>query len=134
MLGAGFSRLAGLPLATTLFPMVKTSIESRHGRETKFHRDLDEYIEYRKKADGVELKEHDVDLEALLSYLDIEHFLELRGSDTWSSEGNESQLMIRAAIGEVIQRQTPPADKLHPAYYRFAESLSVHDWVLTFRG
>lgn len=132
VLGAGFSRLAGLPLASTLFTMVKALIESHHGKNTKFQRDLDEYIEYRKKADGVEINEHDVDLEALLSYLDIEHFLELRGSDTWSSEGNESQLMIRAAIGEVIQQQTPPADKLPPAYYRFAESLSVHDWVLTF--
>lgn len=112
--------------------MVKASIEHLHGKETKFHRDLNEYIRYKQGADGVALNENDVDLEALLSYLDIEHFLELRGSDTWSEEGNESQLMIRAAIGEVIQRHTPPADKLPTAYYQFAENLSVHDWVLTF--
>lgn len=132
VLGAGFSRKAGLPLASALLPRVKTAIEQRHGRDTKFHRDLDEYIGYRKIADGIEIPEHAVDLEALLAYLDIEHYLELRGKDTWSSEGNESQLMIRAAIGEVIQSRTPPADKLPAAYYRFAESLSVHDWLLTF--
>lgn len=132
VLGAGFSKLAGLPLASQLFPLVKAAIERRHGRDTKFQRDLDYYIRYRRIADGVEVPEKAVDLEALLSYLDIEHFLELRGSDTWSQDGNESQLMIRAAIGEVIQSHTPPADQLPSAYYRFAESLSVHDWILTF--
>ena len=124
--------MAGLPLASQLFPLVKAAIERRHGRDTKFQRDLDAYIRYKRIADGVEIPVHAVDLEELLSYLDIEHFLELRGSDTWSQEGNESQLMIRAAIGEVIQSHTPSADKLPIAYYRFAENLSVHDWILTF--
>ncbi len=124
--------MAGLPLASQLFPLVKAVIERRHGHDTKFQRDLDAYIRYRRIADGVNIFEHTVDLEAFLSYLDIEHFLELRGSDTWSQEGNESQLMIRAAIGEVIQSHTPPADQLPAAYYRFAENLSVHDWILTF--
>lgn len=132
VIGAGFSRLAGLPLASELFPLVKAEIERRHGKDTKFQRDLDAYLRYRRIADGTEIPEHSVDLEALLSYLDIEHFLELRGSDTWSQEGNESQLMIRAAIGAVIDAHTPPADQLPTAYYRFAENLSVHDWILTF--
>lgn len=132
VLGAGFSRLAGLPLASQLFPLVKAAIERRHGRDTKFQRDLDAYIRYKRIADVIDIPEHAVDLEALISYLDIEHFLELRGSDTWSQEGNESQLMIRAAIGEVIQSHTPPVDQLPVAYYRFAENLSVHDWILTF--
>ncbi|MBX9917430.1 MAG: SIR2 family protein [Nitrosomonas sp.] len=132
VIGAGFSKLAGLPLACELFPLVKAAIERRHGRDTKFQRDLDAYIHYKRIADGIEIPELAVDLEAFLSYLDIEHFLELRGSDTWSQEGNESQLMIRAAIGEVISTHTPAADKLPAAYYRFAENLSIHDWILTF--
>ncbi|NNU45236.1 SIR2 family protein [Ramlibacter montanisoli] len=131
VLGAGFSRPAGLPLASELFPLVKNSIEERHGRDTKFHKDLADYIRYKKLADGEEVHESAVDLEALHSHLDIEHFLGLRGSDTWSKEGNESQLMIRRAIGEVIHRHTPALDKLPSAYYRFAENLSLHDWVLT---
>ena len=132
VLGAGFSKLAGLPLATELFPLVKASIDRRHGNDTKFNRDVAEYLAYRKAADGVELDPNHIDLEALVSFLDIEHFLELRGSDTWSDEGNESQLMIRRAIGEVIHLRTPAANKLPSSYYRFAEKLSVHDWVLTF--
>lgn len=132
ILGAGFSRLAGLPLASELFPMVKKAIERQHGKDTKFQRDIDSYIRYRRIADGVEIPESAIDIESFLSYLDIEHFLELRGSDTWSQEGNESQLMIRGEIGEIIQAHTPSADKLPSAYYRFAENLSVHDHVLTF--
>lgn len=132
VLGAGFSKPAGLPLASELYREVKRSIEARHGKETKFQRDLQCYIDYRKSCDGIQIDESDIDLEALMSFLDIEHFLGLRGSDTWSEEGNESQLMIRKAIGEVIQLRTPPSDQLPDAYYRFAESLSLHDIVITF--
>jgi hypothetical protein len=51
--------------------------------------------------------EQDLDLERFMSYLDIEHYLGFRGSKTWSSEGNESQLMIRKAIGHVIHSRMP---------------------------
>ena len=116
ILGAGFSRHAGLPLGSELFAAVRRKIENGWGRETKFQRDLSNYIEYVKGADGINLNEDSVDLEALLSYLDIEHYLQLRGSDTWSDEGNESQLMIRRAIGEVIYEATPSADDLIQFY------------------
>jgi len=66
-----------------------------------------------------------------MSYLDIEHYLGFRGSDTWSQEGNESQLMIRKAIGHVIHDRTPQPDAIPEVYLRFAEALSVHDTVLT---
>lgn len=132
ILGSGFSKPAGLPLASELFRLVKRSIETKHGKDTKFQRDLENYIDYRKSCDGVQIAESEVDLEALMSFLDIEHFLGLRGSDTWSEEGNESQLMIRKAIGEVIHQSTPSQSNLPEAYYRFAESLSPHDIVITF--
>lgn len=132
VLGAGFSRPAGLPLATELFSEVRNRIEQHHGRDTKFQRDLENYIEYRTACDGTYLQKEAIDLEEFMSFLDIEHFLELRGSKTWSQEGNESQLMVRKAIGEVIHGRTPPADCLPDSYYRFAERLSTHDTVLTF--
>ncbi len=131
IIGAGFSRPAGLPPASELYMEVKRRIEARHGGDTKFHRDLRNYIDYRTSCDGRPLQENDVNLEAFLSYLDIEHYLGLRGSDTWSREGNESQLMIRQAIGEVIHSKTPAADRLPNCYYRFAESLSTRDTILT---
>ncbi|KXS32992.1 MAG: Uncharacterized protein AWT59_0919 [Candidatus Gallionella acididurans] len=132
VLGAGFSALARLPLATELFSEVRSHIEHLYGRETKFHRDIARYIKYRKICDGIALQEASIDLEEFMSFLDIEHFLELRGSDTWSQEGNESQLMIRKAIGQVIHERTPPSDQLPAAYYEFAERLTARDMVLTF--
>lgn len=133
ILGAGFSRPAGLPLANELFKEVRAQIERCYGRETKFHKDLDDYLDYRNSCDELALQADRVDLEEFMSYLDIEHFLGLRGSKTWSkTEGNESQLMMRKAIGQVIHTRTPKSDKLPDAYYRFAERLSTKDIVITF--
>jgi hypothetical protein len=67
-----------------------------------------------------------------MSYLDIEHFLQLRGSDHWSKEGNESQIMMRRAIGEIIYGRTPSIDDLPDIYCEFASRLSFNDTVITF--
>jgi hypothetical protein len=109
---------------------VKALIEGQHGTETKFDRDVGEYLRYCDDCGVGGQTKDSLDLEMLMSYLDIEHYLELRGSDTWSREGNESQLMIRKAIGKVIHDRTP--DKLPDCYLRFAEMLSPRDIVLTF--
>ena len=131
ILGAGFSRPAGLPLATELYTAVRARINARYGSETKFSRDIHNYLEYCSDCGVTGQTEDNLDLELFMSYLDIEHYLGFRGSDTWSQEGNESQLMIRKAIGEVIDDRTPSADRLPDFYYRFAENLSAHDTVLT---
>lgn len=132
ILGAGFSRPAGLPLASALYPAVKSLIERQYGTNTKFDRDLTHYLAYCNDCGVTGQTKDTLDLELFMSYLDIEHYLELRGSDTWSREGNESQLMIRKAIGKVIHDATPDADKLPDYYYRFADLLSPNDIVLTF--
>jgi hypothetical protein len=131
VIGAGFSRPAGLPIASELYPLVRQYILGRHGADTKFSRDVKEYLDYSAACGYSGQTEDNLDLELLMSYLDIEHYLGFRGSKSWSQEGNESQLMIRKAIGHVIHSRTPAADSLPDVYYRFAESLSVHDLVLT---
>ncbi|TXT35972.1 MAG: Uncharacterized protein FD135_4584 [Comamonadaceae bacterium] len=131
VLGAGFSRAAGLPVASELFPLVRQHIIERHGSDTKFDRDLQEYLDYSNACGYSGQSETNLDLERLMSYLDIEHYLGFRGSKTWSSEGNESQLMIRKAIGYVIHSHTPAPDAIPDVYLRFADSLSIHDTVLT---
>jgi hypothetical protein len=71
-----------------------------------------------------------VDYEEFLGFLDVEHYLGLKGKDTWSSEGNESQLIARKAIAQIILERTPeqpPAE-----YRRFARKLNHTDWILTF--
>ena len=131
VIGAGFSRPAGLPMASELYTLVRHAIVARHGAETKFQRDVSQYLQYCEKCGITGQTEETLDLERLMSYLDIEHYLGFRGSDTWSMDGNEAQLMIRRAIGEVIHWRTPAKDKLPHEYYRFAENLSVHDTVFT---
>lgn len=132
VLGAGFSRLAGLPLGTELFDEVRRRIDCTYGTSTKFHRDLDAYIEYRLKCDGRRLNVSDIDFEDFMSYLDIEHFLGLRGKDTWNREGNESQLLIREFVGQLIHERTPQKGRLPTAYYEFARRLATNDTVVTF--
>lgn len=131
VLGAGFSRPAGLPLATELYSLVRHYIRDVYGADTKFARDVSNYIEYCSACGFTGQTEQSLDLELFMSYLDIEHYLGFRGSKTWSREGNEAQLMIRRAIGHVLNARTPSADKLPDFYYRFAEKLSVHDTILT---
>ena len=46
LLEAGFSRPAGLPLASALYPAVKSLIERQHGTNTKFDRDVTYYLSY----------------------------------------------------------------------------------------
>lgn len=132
ILGAGFSQPAGIPTATELFDEVRRYIQYNFRMNTKFERDLDNYMIYREACGQVIQSENCVDLEEFMSYLDIEHYLQLRGSDTWSFEGNESQIMIRKAIGHVIHNRTPSDDSLPDIYYRFAERLSLHDVIITF--
>ncbi len=67
-----------------------------------------------------------------MSHLDIEHFLGLRGSDTWHTEGNESQIIIKRFLGQIIHERTPAQDRLPNEYYEFARRLSTRDTVITF--
>ena len=132
ILGAGFSQPAGIPTAIELFDEVCNYIRHRFGMHPKFERDLCNYMTYREACGEGDQSESSVDLEGFMSYLDLEHYLQLRGSDTWSIEGNESQIMIRKAIGHVIHNRTPSKDSLPDVYYRFAERLSLHDVIITF--
>ena len=129
ILGAGFSAHAGMPLGAQLFELVRKSVQYRYGTDNKLERDLDWYLKYRMRCDGIPI-EHPVDYEKFMSYLDLEHYLGLRGSDTWSEEGNESQLIIRNGIMEVIYSRTPETPTKE--CISFCEQLSSSDTVLTF--
>lgn len=133
VLGAGFSRPAGLPLGPELFSEVRASAQAKYGRDNSLAKDLAEYIEYKKRCESVILLPDDVNFEEFLSYLDIEHYLWLRGGDTWSDEGNPSQLMIRKLIGQIIHERTPQVTTaLPPEYIKFADLLGTTDIIITF--
>jgi len=129
ILGAGFSVHAGMPLGAELFELVRDRVSEKNSKDNKLEGDLERYRTYRYRCDGVSIDDP-VDYEKFMSYLDLEHYLGLKGSDTWSDEGNESQLLIRNGIMEVIYLRTPtnPTDEC----IRFCQQLSPSDVILTF--
>jgi hypothetical protein len=129
IIGAGFSAHAGLPLGTQLFGLVRDVVRHKYGQNNKLERDLEWYLKYRFRCDGIP-EDHFVDYEKFMSYLDLEHFLGLRGSDTWSEEGNESQLMIRKGIQIVIFSKVPKTPTVE--CIEFCQRLLPMDVILTF--
>ena len=67
-----------------------------------------------------------------MGYLDIEHQLGLRGSETWSEEGNEAQIVTKTLIGHILTRRTPAPNKVPNLYLEFARKLQPDDIVITF--
>lgn len=129
-LGAGFSRAANLPLGSELFIKVRHLISSKYGRDNIVERDLVLFLEYLNKCERKQETAKSINYEEFLEYLDIEHFLGLKGGDTWSSEGNESQLLIRKAIAEILYDLTPKSPP--NLYKKFVKRLNPDDWLYTF--
>jgi len=67
-----------------------------------------------------------------MAFLDVEHYLGLRGSDTLSDDGNETQILVKTLIGQILTERTPQMGKIPDIYLRFAEMLQPNDLVLTF--
>ncbi len=130
-LGAGFSRAAGLPLSDELLDLVIDQVRrSTEAVPTKLDKSIARYRTYVTATTG---KTPDkLNFEDFATYLDHEHILGLRGSDTWSDEGNEDQLMLRWGIGAVLNRMTLSADKIPPLYLDFARRLRGGDIVVSF--
>jgi hypothetical protein len=101
ILGAGFSRPAGFPLAMDLWKEIRETAASfsQDLRAYKFNEDLSHYIKFREEADGKTLTPETVDFEDFMRFLDVEHYLGLRGGDTWSEDGNEGTIVTKFLIG-----------------------------------
>jgi hypothetical protein len=67
-----------------------------------------------------------------MRFLDIEHFLGLRGSDTWSQDGNEGTVVVKNFIGQILSEFTPEINDIPELYLNFAQKLQPDDCVLTF--
>lgn len=102
ILGAGFSRAAGLPLGKELWAELLRRGLSMGGRASKFRRDLEYYINFKWHCDGQKLTLETVDFEDFLGFLDVEHYLGLRGSDAWSTDGNEGQIVTKILLGQIL--------------------------------
>ena len=104
VLGAGFSKPAGFPVGTQLFPEILKLAREKGQYAGTLQSDIQRFINYKKRtsASSSDFDQSAVNFEEFISFLDIEHFLGLEGSDTWSSDGNLSQFLVRNLIGELL--------------------------------
>lgn len=135
ILGAGFSRPAGFPLAVELWKQIRETAAKRFSasdRAYKFNNDLQHYIDFRKETDGKVLTPEMVDFEDFMRFLDVEHYLGLRGSDTWSEDGNEGTIVTKFLIGEILATYVNRLNGVPQLYLDFARRLEPRDIVFTF--
>ncbi|MBL0956574.1 MAG: SIR2 family protein [Leptospira sp.] len=132
ILGAGFSRLAGLPLGDELWTICLRRAKLTILYENKLKYDIKNFIEYKYYKTGIKINESNINLEEFFGFLDIEHFLGLKGSDTMTSTGNESQHLLKNIIAEEIHNKQSVMSKFQwDAYEQFASNLLPGDTVIT---
>lgn len=130
ILGAGFSVPAGLPTAAQLLEQILEFDTLHYPDGSYLRQSIDSYKRYLSASTGN--VDPQIDFEALVEYIDYQHALDLRGTDTWSNEGNEDQFELKRAIGSLLLNQTPPPHQLDQAYFEFANGLRPGDIVITF--
>lgn len=132
VLGAGFSKPAGFPLADELWKEIWKRVQNLGGRASKFRDDLHSYIDYRRECFGDQLTAGDINFEDFMRFLDVQHFLGLRGSDTWSEHGNEGTIVTKMLIGEILAERSNALPDVPDLYAEFAQRLQPDDTVITF--
>jgi hypothetical protein len=133
IIGAGFSKPAGFPLGSELLKEILIKAKQTNRYNNILKRDIDEYIRYQYKVNNLRIDEDSINLEDFISYLDIEHFLGLKGGDTWSEEGNRCQILIRNLIAQLLNERLNKIDKdTMDLYLKFSEKLDPTDYIITF--
>ena len=125
IIGAGFSKPAGLPLGEDLFKCVREDVR-RFFRDYEWEGPLEREISEWKSL----YPDQPIDLERVLAYSHRKHYLRLLGSDEYFEHGSQSVTAVRTAIQRILIQETPSET---PTLYRdFAERLCAYDVVLTF--
>ena len=119
ILGAGFSKSAGLPLGDELLNRVREEI-SRESRSLE--QEIDEWRRL--------YPNQRVDIERVLAYSHGKHHLRLKGPKEFYSHGSESIVAARKVIQRILINGAPTDTP--PLYRRFSNHLSPNDVVLTF--
>ena len=133
IIGAGFSKLAGLPLGNELWKLVLNEAHLEKNFYDLLEPDILSYLEYQQKVYGRKTNLENIEIEDFISYLDIEHFLNLRGKDTFSEEGNKGQIILKVLIAKTIfQIQKNIPDRILKLYDKFCSSLHETDIIISF--
>ena len=126
IIGAGFSKPAGLPLAGELLHLVRHEVRNyfrvHGGWEGSLEREIKDWTSL--------YPGQSIDLERVLAFSHRKHYLRLLGSDEYFGHGSRSIVAARRAIQRVLIDTTPSES---PSLYRkFANRLTANDVVLTF--
>ena len=126
ILGAGFSKPAGLPLAGELLNLVREEVkdyfQTGSGWDGALEREIQEWTAL--------YPGQPVDLERVLAYSHRKHYLRLLGSDEYFAHGSRSIVAARRAIQRILIKAVPR--QIPSLYRKFAKQLSPNDVVLTF--
>ena len=125
ILGAGFSKPAGLPLGPELLDQVRGRVKRKFqefGWDGPLEREIQEWSQLYPKDN--------VKLESVMAYSHRKYFLGLIGSDECFSHGSETIVASRHAIQEILIERTPC--ETPQLYIDFARHLTPHDTVLSF--
>ena len=126
ILGAGFSKPAGLPLAKELLASVRQEVKKYFQQRGRWDGTLEQDIEEWTRL----YPDEQVDLERVLAYSHRKHYLRLLGSDEYFAHGSRSIVAARRAIQRILIDGAPTDT---PSLYRkFSNYLSPNDVVLTF--
>ena len=125
ILGAGFSRPAGLPLGEELLSLVRNDVRRfyrAYGWEGTLEREIEEW---KSLYPG-----RDVELERVLAYSHRKHYLRLLGSDEYFGYGSRTIVAAKQALQRILIAKTPTDTP--SLYVDFASRLTPNDTVLTF--
>ena len=67
VLGAGFSKPAGLPLCAELFAHIIREAKLRHLYDNILKKDIDAFLEYLDRAKGLKINEDQINFEEFIS-------------------------------------------------------------------
>jgi len=133
ILGAGFSKPAGLSLANELMQPILRMCSNTGDTGKCLLQDIERFAHYEKKRTGNLVPLDSINIERLGSFLDIEHFLGLQIDGGDYESGNRSQMILRSFIARVLyDRQKAMNRNQWELYESFVQHLHPGDIVVSF--
>ncbi len=137
VLGAGFSKPAGLPLGTELWKEV-LKVARERGYYGPLEKQIRMYLDFKRSVHGCQLTETDINLEEFVSYLDnVSLFglgpLEPSHPPIETPNVTRALQLVRYLIAwSLFERQASVEEEKPRVYREFASRLKANDIVITF--
>ena len=137
VLGAGFSKPAGLPLGTELWQEV-LSLARKTNYYDPLEREIRKYLDFMSSVEGCQFTESEIDLEEFVSYLDTVSLLGLGNLEPPHPPDRAPNItrtlqLIRFLVAQTLfDHQSAAKDDNLDLYKEFVNRLNPADIVITF--